>query len=169
MMIVIHDGIEWRNQRCSFTLLQMKIDHGCFQFGVSEQFFDGVDVNALVEQMGSEAVSQGVRGVPPVFVSGNFHALGYHVTDSAFVHGAVRDVSFEEIFFGSVLAIVCSQIFENESGQNGEPVFVSFSLHDFDLHGCAVDAGDFEHTQLIESESGPIEQTDHATVLDVFY
>lgn len=147
----------------------MKIDHGCLQFGVSEQFLDGVDVNALVEQMCGETVSQGVRGVSHVFISGNSHALCYHMSDGAFMHGAVRDVSLEEIFFGSVLSIVCSEILQNESGKNGEAVFVSFSLHNFDLHGCAVDAGDFEHTQLIESESGAIEETNHATMLDIFY
>lgn len=106
--------------------------------------------------MGSETVSQGMGGVSPVFVSGNLHGLGYHMTDGAFVHGSIGDVSFEKIFFGSVVSIVCSQILENESGKNGKSVLIAFSLHDFDLHGDTVDAGYFEQTQFIEPKSGPV-------------
>ena len=146
----------------------MEIDHGGLQFGVSEEFLDGVYVYPLIKEMRGKAMSKGMGGETAISQARYFHTLGDHMPDGAFVHGAIRDVTLEEIFFRAIQSIISSKIFENEPRQDREPIFVPFSLHDFDLHGATVDTGYFEQTQFIEPETGAVEESDHAAVLDVF-
>jgi hypothetical protein len=163
----VHDGIEGRDQRCSFALLEMQIDHGCLELGMAEQFFDGMNVDSQVEQVCGEAVPEGMSRVVHVGEPSHFHASGHRMSDGTFMHRPVWDISFEEKFFCSMISIVSSEIIKDEFWKDGEPIFVSFTLHDLDLHGIAVDAGYFEHSEFVESESCTVEQTDHAPVLDV--
>ena len=99
-----------------------------------------MDVNAQVEQVGGEAVPEGMSGVIHVVESGHFHTLGYGMSDGAFVHGPVGDIPFEEIFFSPLISVIGSQIVKDEFWKNGKAILVSLSLHDLDLHGFAVDA-----------------------------
>jgi len=109
-----------------------------------------------------------VSGVVLVFKAGQFHTASHGMADGTFVHGPVGDITFEEKLFCSVVAIVCSQVIEDEAGKNSEAIFVSFALHNFDLHSFAVDVGNLEQAQLIEAQAGTVEKSDHASVLDVF-
>ena len=40
---------------------QMQIDRSCFYGGVAEQLADGVEVVAFIEEVGGEAVTEGVE------------------------------------------------------------------------------------------------------------
>lgn len=110
-----------------------------------------------------------MRGVTHVTEACHFHALGYHVTDGPFVHGPIGDITFEEIFFGSMISIIGSQVIEDEFRKDGESIFVSFSLHYFDLHGIAVNTRHLKQAQLVETKACTVKQSDHAAVLDVFH
>lgn len=117
--------------------------------------------------MSGEAVAQGVCGVVTVLEACYFQAARHGMGDAAFVHGPVGQISLEEKFFSTVIAIVGTQVIENEPWKDGEAVFVPFALHNFYLHGLAVDAGYFEHAQFVEAQTGTIEQSDHAAMFDV--
>ena len=45
-----------------FGLLQVQVDHGSLQFGVTKQFFNRMNVDALIEQMGGETMAKGMGG-----------------------------------------------------------------------------------------------------------
>ena len=44
----------------------MGVDHGRPEIGVTEQLLDGADVDAVLEQVGGESVSEGVAGSAPM-------------------------------------------------------------------------------------------------------
>jgi len=50
-----------------------------------------------------------------------------------------REYRPQEKFFGAILAVVVTQVIENKFGKNDEPIFISFALHNLDLHSGAID------------------------------
>lgn len=147
----------------------MEVDHGRLQLGMTEQFFDGMYIDALIEQMRSEAMAQCVRRISTSLQSGDLHTLCNHVTDGTFMHRPVGNVSFKEKFFWPVIAIIVSQVTENKFWQNRKSILISFTLHDFDLHGCTVDRFDLQEAEFIETKSGTVEESDHTAVFYILY
>ena len=77
-------------------LSDVEIDDGGLDVGMAQQSLNGVDVDAIFEQMGSVAVPQGVHG--DVLADLGFgQGLGNDVLNATHAHGLSGSESFEEV------------------------------------------------------------------------
>jgi hypothetical protein len=60
LLLFVHQ-IEWTLELDVAGRDQMQIDRGCLYGVVAEQLADGVEVVAFIEEVGGEAVTQGVE------------------------------------------------------------------------------------------------------------
>src|SRR6185437_6613206 len=106
--LTINDGVKRRYQACSFGLLQMQIDHRCFQFAVPKKFLDGVDVGARVEKMSGKGMAQGVGGIILPFQPNHFYIALYKMLDASFMHRLSLGLPFKQIHFWPVVLVIIS-------------------------------------------------------------
>ena len=76
------------------ALEDVGVDHGGFDILVAEQFLDGADVVAILQKVGGEAVTEGMRGDGLVYF-GEAGGLSDGLLENAWVgvvaHGFLRD------------------------------------------------------------------------------
>ena len=79
-----------------FDLSDVEIDDGGLDVGMAEESLDGVDVDTILEQMGSVTVSQGMHG--DILADVGFgQGLGDDILDAAYTHGLSGSESFEQV------------------------------------------------------------------------
>jgi len=60
LLLLVHQ-IEWTFELDIAGWNQMQIDRGCLYGIVAKQLADGIEIVAFIEEMGSEAVSEGME------------------------------------------------------------------------------------------------------------
>jgi hypothetical protein len=108
------------------------------------------EIHPTFKKMGSETVTQhvdtsllGDSGLCFGFVEGP--------TDSGFTEGAAFVFSEEKPGHGTILLPVVTQMEQEVFREDGIAVFFSLSLFNSDHHPAAVDVGNFEMSQLVDS------------------
>ena len=116
----------------------MQINHRGLDLAVSQKFFDGVNVIALIQQMGGKGMPKRMRGKTKSLQSAVFHCLVYGLLNRAIIEGESCLLPFKEIGFRTVLAVIGFHFFQKMLGQERKSVFVTFASHNFDLKTLAV-------------------------------
>jgi hypothetical protein len=87
-----HSSIEWTTDRASAAIENMGIYHGRAHVAVAEQFLDGPDVVAILQQVSREAVTKGMAactfGEPACLNGGADRALDDRLVEMISSHGA---------------------------------------------------------------------------------
>lgn len=145
----------------------MQVDHGGLYLGVAEKLLDGVYVGTGIQQVGCEGVPERMGGECVLSESGLLHGHPDGVLDGAVIHGLAWSLSLEEIFFGPVELPLLFEHGQDGEWQDGEPVPVSLSGNNLNLHFGSVDALHLQKAELAQSQSGAIKQGNDGFVLDV--
>ena len=112
------------------------VDFGGAGGFVAEEGLDVAEVGAGFEEVGGEAVAEGVDG-DAFFNLRFFEGVFEDGLDAAVGIGLVGG-AFEEVFVGFVLLDVAAEEVEGFGGEKGVAVFLSFGLGDADLHAFGV-------------------------------
>jgi len=139
----------------------VQVDHGGFYLGVAEKLLDGVYVGTGIQQVGCEGVPERMGGECVLSESGLLHGHPDGVLDSlprsfggAVIQGLAWSLSLEEIFFGPVELPLLFEHGQDGEWQDGEPVPVSLSGNNLNLHFGSVDALHLQKAELAQSQSG---------------
>lgn len=126
-----------------FDLRDVQIDDGCLDVAVPEQFLNGVEVDAVFEQVRGKRMPEGMhRDILFYFRLG--YGLIDDVLDTPFAHGLPGREPFEEIYFGFVVREIVRQLVSDERREHDVSVFLSLSLSDVDLFSIDIDIGNLD-------------------------
>lgn len=114
----------------------VSVDFGGARGFVAEEGLDVAEVGAGFEEVGGEAVAEGVDR-DAFLDAGFFDGFFEEGLDAAVGIGLVA-LAFEEVFLGFVLGDVAAEEVEGFGGKKGVAVFFSFGLGDADLHAFGV-------------------------------
>ena len=114
----------------------MGVDFGGAGGFVAEEGLDVAEVGAGFEEVGGEAVAEGVDG-DAFFDFGGFEGGFEDGLDAAVGIGLVGG-AFEKVLLGFVLLDVAAEEVEGFGGKKGVAVFFAFGLGDADLHAFGV-------------------------------
>jgi hypothetical protein len=160
--------IEWVDQLIKRQILHMQVFQRVLQIGMSHQTLDQKQVGALLQVVGSKAMSECMRGVVLVDVRS---AMACLLADLPHCRGTqVRTFSvgtFKEIVLRSVMQKVLSQDLQQNRRQWYLSLFQAFTLLNVYLHALAVDIGDFNVDTFRHTHSSGIDKHHDSAVLDV--
>ena len=114
----------------------MGVDFGGAGGFVAEEGLDVAEVGAGFEEVGGEAVAEGVDG--DAFLDGRGFEGGFEDGLDAAVGIGLVGGAFEEVFVGFVLLDVAAEEVEGFGGEKGVAVLFAFGLGDADLHAFGV-------------------------------
>ena len=116
----------------------MEIDHGCFNFAMAEQFFDGMDIISIIRHVGSKGMPQRMGRELVLLQAGQLDTLPDGMLYRSIVHGLSGQLPFEEIYRWPVLAVIGFEFLQYVFWQERKAVFVPFAGNYFYLVVCPI-------------------------------
>lgn len=141
------------------------VDFGGAGGFVAEEGLDVAEVGAGFEEVGGEAVAEGVDG-DALFDLGFLESVFEDGLDAAVGIG-LAGLAFEEVFLGFVLLDVAAEEVEGFGGEKGVAVFFAFGLGDADLHAFGVYVGLFQGDGFADAEAGGVDGGEDGAVFEV--
>ena len=139
---------------------------------MAEQDLDHPDVDLLFQQVGGEAVAQGVHrnplvdpGRPGGGVDGTIELPGAQGLD--WVQPGEQPATVEHLALRPGNPPPEPQAFEEDRREHGVAVFASFALFDAQGHAFAVDVADFERRHFTGPQAGAIGEREGSLVLEI--
>ncbi len=142
----------------------MGIDGRCPEASMSKQELDRSDVRAAFQEMGGEAVPQGVNG-DVLAQPGMAASLDARVPHRLCGQGPVRNLARKEPVFRLDHHPVLAEDCEQSGREHHLAVFVPFALADADDHPTAIDVGDLQGHDLRDTQSGGVGRHEDGAML----
>jgi hypothetical protein len=141
----------------------VKVDHGRFDALVSEKILDCADIYPVGEQGGSEGMSQGVAGRLLLKAAGDKGAVEYGLYRALCVRRMGNRNEKKFLSLASLYELF--QILNQGLRENGDPVLVSFRVHDPDRQRAEVKVPYPDPDDLSDPKPGTEQHRDHEAML----
>jgi hypothetical protein len=141
------------------------VEGGGLEVAVSEEDLNGADVGASFEEVGGEAMAEGMGG-DVLVEAGGLGGAGADVADGLLDEGTAGDVAGEEPFFGLSGFPILAEDGQEPGREHDVAVLATLALADADDHTFAVDVVDAEGGDLGDAESSGVGGHEQGTVLD---
>src|SRR3954453_18710694 len=159
------DMLQWAHHLADRLDGDAGIERRAIELGVPEQHLDHPDIDVLLEQVGGEAVPQGVQRYALV----DLGPLGCSMTDAielARRHRLHAVASWKQPAVRSCRPPPGTQQFEQKRREHHVAVFAAFALLDANDHALAVDVSDLERDHLGGAQACAISHAQRRLVLE---
>jgi hypothetical protein len=152
------DMLQWAHHLADRLGGDAGVERGAIELGVPEQHMDHSDIDILLEQVGGEAVPQGMQRYALV----DLGPIGCGMTGAielARRHRLHAVASWKQPALRSCRPPPGAQQFEQMWRQHHVAVFATLALLDADDHALAVDVADLERDHLGGAQASPVGHT----------